>query len=113
MTSTRRGLGSGGRGRGQAPCGRSHRKLKLASTDVIQSSSHAKKLASLLIRLFQEWCVFHVDGMWTSTWGNGSVSRRRMWTRGRRSNPLFLVDVKNGWLLTYKHYTSRWHKMLN
>src|SRR6218665_3019888 len=40
-----------GRGRrgGPAPCGRPHRKLKLESTDrtdVILSSSHAKKLAS-------------------------------------------------------------------
>ena len=33
----------GGRA-GKAPCGRSHRKLKLESTDVILSSSHAKKL---------------------------------------------------------------------
>ena len=31
-----------------APCGRPHRKLKLESTDVILSSSHAKKLASFL-----------------------------------------------------------------
>ena len=30
----------------QAQCGRPHRKLKLESTDVILSSSHAKKLAS-------------------------------------------------------------------
>ena len=38
-----------GRGEGgQAPCGRPHRKLKLESTDVILSSSHAKKLASFL-----------------------------------------------------------------
>ena len=29
-------------GGGQAPCGRPHRKLKLESTDVILSSSHAK-----------------------------------------------------------------------
>src|SRR6218665_2526044 len=36
-------------GRGSpAPCGRPHRKLKLESTDVILSSSHAKKLASFL-----------------------------------------------------------------
>ena len=34
-----------GRG-GQAPCGRPQRKLKLESTDVILSSSYAKKLAS-------------------------------------------------------------------
>jgi len=57
MTSTRRGeevgqakvdaCGRGG-GRGQAPCGRPHRKLKLESTDVILSSSHTKKLASIL-----------------------------------------------------------------
>ena len=44
------GSGSGGRmltgGGGPAPCGRPHRKLKLESTDVILSSSHAKKLAS-------------------------------------------------------------------
>ena len=33
---------------GQTPCGRPHRKLKLESTDVILSSSHAKKLASFL-----------------------------------------------------------------
>ena len=53
MTSTRRGSGSGGRmltgGGGPAfPCGRPHRKLKLESTDVILSSSHAKKLTSFL-----------------------------------------------------------------
>src|SRR6218665_3194424 len=36
-----------GRGEGgPAPCGRTHRKLKLESTDVIRSSSHANKLAS-------------------------------------------------------------------
>src|SRR6218665_2589366 len=48
MTSTRRGEGVGLRwthvdgGRGPAPCGRPHRKLKLESTDFILSSSHAK-----------------------------------------------------------------------
>ena len=66
MTSTRRGggSGSGGRmwtGRGPAPCGRPHRKLKLESTDVILSS-HAKKLASFLpeFRLWTEkkWKFF-------------------------------------------------------
>src|SRR6218665_197496 len=42
-------------GRGdQAPCGRPHRKLKLESTDVILSSSHAKKLVSLLTE-FHLW----------------------------------------------------------
>ena len=52
MTSTRRGRGQaqvdacGRGGGGPAPCGRPHRKLKLESTDVILSSSHAKKLAS-------------------------------------------------------------------
>ena len=48
------GSGSGGRmwmGRGQAPCGRPHRKLKLESTDVILSSSHAKKLVYFLPHL--------------------------------------------------------------
>src|SRR6218665_990345 len=48
MTSTRRGSGSGGRMctgvRGQTPCGRPHRKLKLEPTDVILSSSQEKKL---------------------------------------------------------------------
>ena len=39
-----------GRG-GPAPCGRPHRKLKLESTDVILSSSHAKKLASFFTRI--------------------------------------------------------------
>jgi len=47
MTFTRRGSGSGGcmwtGERGSAPCGRPHRKLE--PTDVILSSSHAKKLA--------------------------------------------------------------------
>ena len=34
------------RGRGLAPCGRPHRKLEPAvTTDIIRSSSHAKKLA--------------------------------------------------------------------
>jgi len=37
-----------GRGGGQAPCGRPHRKLNLESTDVILSSSHAKKLVYFL-----------------------------------------------------------------
>src|SRR6218665_1256978 len=57
MTSTRRGSGSGGRGGGgPAPCRRPHRKLKLESTDVVLSSSHAKKLASFLpeFRLWTE-----------------------------------------------------------
>ena len=50
MTSTRRGFRlkwthvDGGRG--QSPCGRPHRNLKLESTDVILSSFHARKLAS-------------------------------------------------------------------
>src|SRR6218665_2422777 len=62
MTSTRRGqrvrlqwtqVDGGG---GPAPCGRPHRNLKLESTDVILSSSHAKKLASFLpeFRLWTE-----------------------------------------------------------
>jgi len=56
MTSTQRGRGSGsggtcGRGRGQASCGRPHRKLKLESTDVILSSSHAKKLVYFFTRI--------------------------------------------------------------
>ena len=60
MTSTRRGSGSGGRmwtgAGGPAPRGRPHRKLKLESTDVILSFSHAKKLASFLpeFRLWTE-----------------------------------------------------------
>src|SRR6218665_2180880 len=49
MTSARRGSDSGGRmwaaRGGPAPCGRPHRKLKLESTDVILSSSHANKLS--------------------------------------------------------------------
>ena len=35
-------------GGSKAPCGRPHRKLKLESTDIILSSSHAKKLSSFL-----------------------------------------------------------------
>jgi len=41
---------------GQAPCGRPHRKLKLESTDVILSPSHANKLASFL-PVFCLWTV--------------------------------------------------------
>ena len=42
-----------GRERGQAPCGHPHRKLKLESTDaILQSSSHAKKLASSFYQNF-------------------------------------------------------------
>ena len=43
-------------GGGPAPCGHPHRKLKLETTDVILSSSHAKKLASFLpeFRLWTE-----------------------------------------------------------
>src|SRR6218665_1297702 len=57
MTSKRRGeevrlrwthVDGGG---GPAPCGRLHRKLKLESTDVILSSSHAKKLAVFFTRI--------------------------------------------------------------
>ena len=61
MTSTRRGEGvrlrwthvDGARG-GPAACGRPHRNLKLEPTDVILSSSHAKKLASFLPQ-FRLW----------------------------------------------------------
>src|SRR6218665_319452 len=57
MASTRRGGGQalvdGGR-QGPAPCGRPHRKLKLESTDVILSSSHAKKLVYFL----PEFCLW-------------------------------------------------------
>ena len=55
MTSTRSGGGGQaqvdayGRGEGgQALCGRPHRKLKLEPTDVILSSSQAKKLVYFL-----------------------------------------------------------------
>jgi len=62
MTSTRRGRGQaqvdarGRRGGGPTPCVRPHKKLKLESTDVILSSSHAKKLVSFLpeFRLWTE-----------------------------------------------------------
>src|SRR6218665_653576 len=55
-TEGARGSGSGGRmwTGGPAPCRRPHRKLKLESTDVILSSSHAKKLASFL-QEFRLW----------------------------------------------------------
>src|SRR6218665_1494975 len=61
-TPTRRGDGGQAQvdlGRGPAPCGHPHRKLKLGSTDVILSSSHAKKLASFLpeFRLWTEKSV--------------------------------------------------------
>src|SRR6218665_3201148 len=56
MTSTRMGSGSGGRmwtGEGrQALCGRPHRKLKLKSTDVILTCSHAKKLVYFFYQNF-------------------------------------------------------------
>ena len=42
------------RGRGQAPCGRLHRILKLESSDVILSSSFAKKLVYFLLE-FHLW----------------------------------------------------------
>src|SRR6218665_3206826 len=52
MTSTRRGKGVRLRWThvdgGQVPRGRPNRKLKLESTDVFLSSSHAKKLAYFL-----------------------------------------------------------------
>ena len=57
MTSTWRGRGQPqvdacGRGEGgPAPFGRPHRKLKLESSDVILSSSHAKKLVYFFTRI--------------------------------------------------------------
>ena len=41
-------------GGGPDPCGRPHRKLKLEPTNVILSSSHAKKVASFLPE-FRPW----------------------------------------------------------
>src|SRR6218665_2834017 len=87
MTSTRRGARlrwthvEGGRG-GPFPCGRPHRKLKLESTDVILSSSHAKKLASFLPE-FHLWTekVAHVDAC-----GQGEGGQK----------PDFFVDIING-----------------
>ena len=38
-------------GGGPAPCGRPHRKLKLEFTDIILSSSHAKKLVYFFTRI--------------------------------------------------------------
>ena len=49
----------GGEG-GQSPCGRPHRKLKLETTDVILSSSHAKKLVSFLPE-FRLWTESKVE----------------------------------------------------
>src|SRR6218665_2875420 len=64
MTSTRRGVrlrwthvdGGASPMGGQSPCGRTHRKLKLESTNVILSSSPAKKLVYFLpeFRLWTE-----------------------------------------------------------
>src|SRR6218665_1328181 len=57
MTSTRRGGGGRaqvdacGQGKGVQPHVDVHRKLKLESTDVILSSSHAKKLVSFFTRI--------------------------------------------------------------
>ena len=50
-------------GGGPAPCGRPPRKLKLESTDVILSSSHANKLASFLLEF----------RLWTENSGNFSA----------------------------------------
>src|SRR6218665_2031136 len=62
MTSTRRGSGSGRRmwtgDGGQIPCGRPHRKL---TTDVILSSSHAKKL----VYFFYQNFFFGRNKKWT------------------------------------------------
>jgi len=55
MTSTRRGGQAQVDGGVQAPCGRPHRKLKLEPTDVILSSSHAKKLASFYQNFIFGW----------------------------------------------------------
>src|SRR6218665_3639285 len=63
MASTRRGRGQAHVDGGPAPCGRPHRKLKLESSDVILSSSHAKKLGAFLpeFRLWTEkkWKFFY------------------------------------------------------
>ena len=48
---TEEGLAHVGGGGGQAPCGRPHRKVKLESTDVILSSSHAKKFGVFFTRI--------------------------------------------------------------
>src|SRR6218665_4048270 len=41
------------RGGVQTPCGRKHRKLKIESTDVILSSSHAKNFLLLCVQSIQ------------------------------------------------------------
>src|SRR6218665_2064650 len=100
-------------GRGFAPCGCPHRKIKLESTDIIFSSSHAKKLVyfyqnfvfgwnkkwKFVLAVSREWCVFHVDRTWTSTRGGGSGPCGRMSTGEGGRKPNFFVDVINGWSL--------------
>src|SRR6218665_601900 len=80
-----------GRGEGgQASCVRPHRKLKLESTDVILSSSRAKKLASFFTRISLLDGIASEHFSATSTWGEGV---RPMWThvdRGGGSKTGFL-----------------------
>ena len=43
-------------------------------------STNFQKVSVLAVS--RDRCVFHVDGMWTSTGARGSVSCGRMWTEG-------------------------------
>ena len=72
----------------------------------------------MVLAASRELCVLHVDDLWTST-------RRRgvnlMWTGEGVKNPDFLVNVINGWLLTWRSMKSmllkpigpKWNRITN
>src|SRR6218665_286874 len=84
--------------RGSSTCGRPYRKLKLESTDVIMSSSHAKKLASFFTR------ISSLDGIKSGNFSAIEISNKNYSLNKLQSYCRISASGPEG------HYTSRFKR---
>ena len=84
--------------RGSSTCGRPYRKLKLESTDVIMSSSHAKKLASFFTR------ISSLDGIKSGNFSAIEISNKNYSLNKLQSYCRISASGPAG------HYTSRFKR---